>query len=141
MNYLCNNEDDSAAESAHERRCEHHLDTTGEHRHEPGSGEGKWCYEQHPLATEAHGKATQHAAEEGAQKWQTGDPGRLLLADREDPAGCVGHGGRETVLLLLEGVYGWRAVPLTEAGGEGTQRHCECSQDLWARKHRAAVKT
>ena len=141
MRYLCDDEDDGTAESAHERRRKHHLDTAGKHCHEPGSGEGKWGYEQHPLAAEAHGQAAQHAAEEGAQKGQTGDPRGLLLTDREDSAGSVGHCGRESILLLLEGVHGWRAVALTEAGGEGAQRHSERRQDLWDRVHWVAVRT
>jgi hypothetical protein len=68
MNYLCNNENNSAAETAHKGRGEHHLDAAGKHRHEPGGREGKGGYKQHPFATEAHGQAAQHATEECAQE-------------------------------------------------------------------------
>lgn len=130
MNYLRDNKHDSTAESTDEGRGEHHLDTAGKHCHEPRGREGKRGYEQHPLATEAHGESTQHAAEEGSQEGQAGNPRGLLLAHCEDPARRVGHSGREPVLLFLERVHGWRAVALTEPGREGTQRYGERRQDL-----------
>lgn len=130
INYLRDNKHYSTAESTHEGRGKHHLDTAGKYRHQPRGREGKRRHEQHPLATEAHGQSTEHAAEEGSQEGQAGDPGGLLLAHREDPARRVGRGCREPVLLFLEGVHCRRAVALTEAGREGTQGHGECGQDL-----------
>jgi hypothetical protein len=58
MKYLRDNKHDSAAESTHECRGEHHLDTAGKHSHEPRRREGKRSHQQNPLAAEAHGEST-----------------------------------------------------------------------------------